>query len=249
MHYRYSTRNLQTAMQNGVLAAKESGSSPIMTATADHRSVAISLALTPETRRHRPSKPKNISYDGFNGSSTNSALSIRGNSPKAGVKVLEDGGTNPAWVETEYAYDATAGFRQSLSPTTSAYLSPRHTPTILLITYLRSHTLPVPNGVQWPAKNMRTTPKGAGSMKNQRVNTQGEINLAECSYDHKSQLTECNLGRFATTGLHPAPTEPRLIRTMLRGWLKVSTPCSRASTHTTIPDPSSNSGYSVSYTE
>ncbi|MCB9311115.1 MAG: RHS repeat-associated core domain-containing protein [Lewinellaceae bacterium] len=251
MHYRYSTRNLQTAMQNGVLAAQGkwlvthydgygrpskrgyfSGSDPGNTETP-----TIQTLL------------EEYFYDGFNGSSTNSAPIYKGKLTKSRVKVLEDGGTNPAWVETEYAYDAYGRVQtESITDHLGVSESKAYTYDFADNVLTEPHTLPGTNGVQYYKKYAYDS-QGRRINDKINVNTQGEINLAECSYDHKSQLTECNLGRFATTGLHQH-LQSLDYTYNAQGWLKsINTLFTGINPYNDPCDPSSNSGYSVSYTD
>ena len=106
--FRYSPRNLMTASQNAVLASQGKW---LVTHYDDYG--------RPSKRGyHNGSDPGSIEmptihtlleeyfYDGYNGSTTNTAPIYKGKLKKSRIKVLEDAGADPHWVETEYSYDS-----------------------------------------------------------------------------------------------------------------------------------------------
>ncbi|MBK6496874.1 MAG: RHS repeat-associated core domain-containing protein [Saprospiraceae bacterium] len=200
--YRYSERNLQTARRNAVLTAQGkwlvthydlhgrptkrgyfTGADPGTTETP-----TISTLL------------EEYFYDGYNGSTTNSAPIYKGKLKKSRIKVLEDNGTNANWVETEYTYDS---YGRVSTENITNHLGGIETKTYSYdfadnIT-TESHVIAGANGVTH-VNNYTYDAQGRKIYDKVTLNSNPEITTASYNYDHKNQIAERNLGRFTTTG-------------------------------------------------
>jgi len=202
--YRYSIRNLQTAMRNATLQTQgrwlvthyddygrpskrgyHTGSDPGTTETP-----TIHTML------------EEYFYDGFNGSTTNTAAINKGKLKKSRIKVLTDGGANSNWVETEYFYDI---YGRVMTESITNHLGGTETK---MYTYdfadnitTETHNISGPNGVNQVNKHTYDH-QGRKKFDRININATGERTLAECNYDHKNQIIERNLGRHATSGIH-----------------------------------------------
>jgi RHS repeat-associated protein len=202
--YRYSVRNLQTAMRNAVLQTQgkwlvtrydvygrptqrgyHNGSDP---GTSEIATIHTLLEV--------------YHYDGFNGATTNTAPIYKGKLKKSRIKVLEDTGSNANWVETEYYYDIYG--RVSLA------IMGNHLGggEVKSYTYdfadnvtLEGHGIGGANGI---GQDTRHTYDAQGRKVFDKIilNSGVEVTTSQCVYDHKSQIIERNLGRHSTTGTH-----------------------------------------------
>jgi RHS repeat-associated protein len=202
--YRYSPRNLQTAMRNGVLAALGKW---MVSHYDDYGRV---------TKRgyYNGSDPGSVEmptihvlleeyfYDGYNGSTTNSAAIYKGKLKKSRIKVMEDTGANSNWVETEYVYDtygrvASASITNHLGGTETKTYTYDYADNVLE----EVHSIAGANGVHHVTKH-NYDHQGRKKYHHINLNGTGERTVTECNYDHKNQIIERNLGRHSTTGTH-----------------------------------------------
>jgi RHS repeat-associated protein len=200
--YRYSARNLQTARRNAILAAQGkwlvthydlhgrptkrgyfTGAEPGTTETP-----TISTLL------------EEYFYDGYNGSTTNSAPIYKGKLKKSRIKVLEDNAVNANWVETEYNYDiygrvSTENITNHLGGSETKTYSYDFADNITT----ESHVITGANGVAH-VNNYTYDAQGRKIFDKVTLNSNPEVTTASYNYDHKNQIAERNLGRFTTTG-------------------------------------------------
>lgn len=202
--YRYSVRNLQTAMRNAVLASQgkwlvthyDDYGRPIKRGYfvgADPGTVELPTITT---------LLEEYFYDGYNGSTTDTGPIYTGKLKKSRIKAMEDNGANSNWTETEYFYDnygrvSTENITNHLSGTeTKMY-------TYDFADHLTSevHDISGVNGVNH-VNNYTYDKQGRKIYDKINLNANGEVTTAVSLYDHKNQMTERNIGRFATTGSH-----------------------------------------------
>lgn len=202
--YRYDSRNLEVARRNLILLAQNRW---LVThydqyGRPSKRGYFNGSNPTPAPIPTIHTLLEEYFYDGFNGSTTNTAPIYKGKLRKKRIKALDDISTNNIWTESEYTYDIYGRVSQE---NTLNHLGDAEINTY---TYdfgdnplSNHHFLFGVNGVNH--LNSHTYDhRGRKIFDRHNLNGTGEVTTSQCNYDHKSQVIERNLGRHATTGTH-----------------------------------------------
>ncbi len=202
--YRYSARNLQTAMRNATMQAQGRWKVTHYDAYGRAEKCGYHTGSDPGTSETPTIHTllEEYFYDGYNGSTTNAAPIYKGKLKKSRIKVLEDGGANSNWVETEYNYDS---YGRVETETITNHLGGTESKTYAYDfadnSTTETHIISGANGINHVTKHSYDH-QGRKKYDHINLNGTGERTLAECNYDHKNQIIERNLGRHATTGTH-----------------------------------------------
>jgi RHS repeat-associated protein len=202
--YRFDSRNLEVAKRNSVLLAQNKWlvTHYDLYGRPSKRGYFNGNNPTPATMPTIHTLLEEYFYDGFNGSTTNTAPIYKGKLKKSRFKVLNDLATNAFWTETEYFYD---DYGRVSSESIINHLGGSETNTF---TYdfadnvmSSTHLISGANGVNHV--NTHTYDhRGRKIFDRHNFNSTGEVTTSQCVYDHKSQIVERNLGRHATSGTH-----------------------------------------------
>lgn len=204
--YAFNIRNLEVAKRNSILLAQNRW---LITHYDDFgrslkRGYFNGAIPTPSEMPTIHILLEEYFYDGFNGSTTNTAPIYKGKLRKKRIKVLEDLSNNSNWVETQFAYDTYGRVSQE---TITNHLNE---------TEIVSYTYDFADNVTKTIHILSsTTNQGINHTETRTYDHQGrkiydkillsndtEKTTSECIYDHKSQIIERNLGRHATSGTH-----------------------------------------------
>ena len=202
--YRYDNRNLEVSKRNAVLLAQNRWlvTHYDLYGRPSKRGYFNGSNPTPASMPTIHTLLEEYFYDGFNGSTTNTAPIYKGKLKKSRIKVLNDLSVNTSWTETEYFYDA---YGRVSSESIFNHLGGSETNTY---TYdfadnvmSSTHLISGANGVNHV--NTHTFDhQGRKIFDRNNLNGTGEVTTTQCVYDHKNQIIERNLGRHATSGTH-----------------------------------------------